>query len=62
MNNEERKNHCYLGDGLYVERTPHHLIFRTGSHRDSECDNIIYMEPSVFENLLEWVRHLKEIK
>lgn len=62
MTPEERQNHCYLGDGVYVESTPHHMILRTGDHRDSHCDNKIYLEQDVLIHLLEWVAHLKHIK
>jgi len=59
MTEEERLNHCYVGDGVYAERTPHNIILRTGSHRDSECDNTIYLDSKVLENFIGWLEHLE---
>lgn len=47
MNNEERQKHAYIGDGVYAESTPAHIILRTGDHRDGFCDNKIYLEQDV---------------
>lgn len=52
MTPEERKNHCYLGDGVYVEWDGEYFILRTGDHRDSHCDNKVYLEPSVYNSLI----------
>jgi hypothetical protein len=57
MNPEERKNHCYLGDGVYAEKTDFHIILRTGSHRDEDCDNKIYLEGHVLNNLSQCLDH-----
>jgi hypothetical protein len=62
MTEDERKNHAYLGDGLYGESTPFHIILRTGDHRDHFCDNRIYLEQSVLEDFLQWIAHLKHIE
>lgn len=58
MNDEERKNHCYLGDGVYAEKTPEFIILRTGDHRDGKCDNKIYLEESVLISFLEWTQRV----
>jgi hypothetical protein len=58
MDEEERKNHCYLGDGVYAEKTPEFIILRTGDHRDSRCDNKIYLEESVLISFLEWINRV----
>jgi hypothetical protein len=61
MNNEERQNHAYLGDAVYVESTPIHIILRTGDHRDGHCDNKIYLEQDILVSFLEWVAHIKHM-
>jgi len=58
MSPEERKNHCYLGDGVYGEWDGFHFILRTGDHRDDKCDNKIYLEESVLINFLEWTQKI----
>lgn len=61
MTPEERENHSYLGDGVYAESTPYHIILRTGDHRDSHCDNKIYLEKHVFINFTEWLLNIKRM-
>lgn len=61
MNDEERENHSYIGDGVYVESTPNHIILRTGDHRDQFCDNKVYLEQDVLVSFLEWITHIKHI-
>lgn len=51
MDEKERDNHSYLGDGVYVQWDGEHFILRTDSHKDSECRNKIYLEPQVAEGL-----------
>lgn len=51
MTDEERENHCYLGDGVYVEYTSDRIILRTGDHRDGLCDAKIYLDDVVLRNL-----------
>lgn len=58
MTPEERKNHTYLGDGVYAEVTPDHLILRTPDHRDELCHNKIYLEGTVLCALLTWIERL----
>jgi len=57
MSPEERKNHAYLGDGVYVENTHEHVILRTGSHRDDDCDNKIYLDAKVLFSLRQCLDH-----
>lgn len=56
MTSEERKNHCYLGDGVYIEwcTQSKQFILRTGDPRDSHCDNKIYLEPSVYNSSISF--------
>ena len=58
MSPEERKNHCYLGDRAYSETTPSEVILRTGSHKDEDCDNKIYLDDSVIENFERFLTHI----
>ncbi len=62
MDEEQRKNHCYLGDGVYVEWDGMHFVLRTGDHRDAHCDNKIYLEPSVLDSLNLFVNHLVKMR
>ena len=48
---KKRENYSYLGDGVYVEWDGMHFVLRTGDHRDSHCDNKIYLEPYVLHAL-----------
>lgn len=57
MTEDERKNHEYLGDGVYIELRPEAIILRTGDHRDTHCENIIYLEPNVLGNMIAWLTH-----
>ena len=61
MTPEERENHSYLGDGVYVEwqAESQHFILRTGDHRDGHCDNKIYLEPSILGNLNLFVSRIE---
>ena len=54
MTPEERENHSYLGDGVYVEWDGEHFILRTGDHRDMYCDNTIYIEPDILDGLIKF--------
>lgn len=59
MTPEERANHCYLGDGVYLEYTPSHIILRAGDHRDTHCDNKIYLEAEVLESMYNAIEKIK---
>lgn len=58
MNSEERKNHCYLGDGVYAEFDGYGIWLRTGNHQDHLCDAKIYMEPDIIDSLNQFVEYL----
>lgn len=61
MNSEERKNHCYLGDGVYAAFDGYGIWLRTGNHQDHLCDDKIYIEPDVMDSLNRFIEHLKII-
>ncbi|HAT1745432.1 hypothetical protein ACF0MN_11010 [Legionella pneumophila] len=64
MNDEQRKNYCYLGDGVYAFFDGDGIWLRTGHHEDALCDDKIYLEPDVLESLnmfVEKVRQRNEI-
>ena len=56
MTPEEIANHHYLGDGVYLECTPEHWILRTGDHRDTFCDNKIYLDNRTLTLLYQYMR------
>lgn len=62
MTEEERLNHAYIGDGVYVEVTPYDIILRTGDHRDALCDNKIHLEEGVLLHLIQFLKDKKIIK
>ena len=55
MTPEERNNHSYIGDGVYVQWDGYGFWLRTGDHRDHLCDNKIYMEIDVLNSLFNFV-------
>lgn len=58
MDKEERKNHSYLGDGVYAQWDGYGFWLRTGDHRDGNCENKIYLEPDILNRLNEFYKHL----
>ena len=67
MTEDERQDHCYLGDGVYIQYSPDEcseLILRTGNHQDHMCDNKIYMDEVVLGNMIEWLisKNIIELK
>lgn len=58
MTEDERKNHSYLGDGVYAQWDDYGLWLRTGDHRDERCDNRIYLEPHVLKSLNQFYSDL----
>ena len=58
MSNEERKNHSYIGDGVYAQWDGYGFWLRTGDHRDHKCDAKIYIEPEVLDSLNQFYEHL----
>ena len=60
MDNEIRKHHCYIGDGVYAEFDGYGIWLRTGNHQqDHLCDDKIYMEPGVMHSLNLFIESLK---
>lgn len=55
MTEDERKNHTYLGDGVYAEFDGYGIWLRTGNHQDHLCDDKIYIEPNVLRGLNKFV-------
>lgn len=63
MSPEERKNHSYIGDGVYAEFEHGRIWLRTGDHRDELCDNKICLEIDVLNSLFDFADfHLKTKK
>lgn len=58
MNEDERKNHCYLGDGVYAEWDGLAIVLRANDHRDGLCTDKIYLEPYVLDNLNTFFNHI----
>lgn len=56
MTEDERLNHVYLGDGVYMELTPRDIILRTGDHRDVFCDNKIHLDQTAVTRLLDFLK------
>ena len=46
----------YLGDSVYVETETQMVKLTTNNGYPDDPRNVIYMEPSVLENLLRWLR------
>jgi hypothetical protein len=46
----------YVGDGVYVKRTPSHVVLTTSN--GSETTNTIYLEAEVVRALRAWFRHV----
>lgn len=51
MNENERENHSYIGDGVYAFFDGYGIRLRTGDHRDGRYDDEIYIEPDVLHSL-----------
>lgn len=58
MEAEERKNHAYIGDGVYAEWDGYHVILRANDHRDTHCTDKIYLEPGVLERINLFYKHM----
>jgi hypothetical protein len=48
------ENPIYLGDAVYATFTDYHVIVTTEHHEPHEANNVIYLEPSVLNKLVEW--------
>lgn len=60
MDSEERKNHSYLGDGVYAQWDGYGFWLRANDHRDHLCTDKIYIEPGVLDTLVQFYKHLTE--
>lgn len=58
MDKEDRKIHCYLGDGVYAQWDGYGFWLRANHHTDEQCTDKIYIEPSVLESFNRWHKHL----
>lgn len=50
----------YLGDGVYIQFDGYGYVLRANHHEEDSCTDQIYIEPSVFENLNLFVKHIKK--
>ena len=48
----------YLGDGVYVD--VENGMLKLTTENGVEADNVIYLEPQVYESLIQYVSHLKQ--
>ena len=62
MTPEERKNYCYLGDGVYAYFDGYGIWLRTGHHEEARCDDKIYLEPNVLNSLNKFNEHVRKEK
>jgi len=53
--------HSYIGDGVYAIFDGYGIWLRTGDHREQLCSNQIYLEPSVYKELIDFKRHIEEV-
>lgn len=58
MDNEDRANHCYVGDGVYAQWDGYGFWLRTEHHTDEKCADRIYIEPGVLDSLNQFYAHL----
>lgn len=61
MNDEERKNYSYLGDGVYSFFDGYGIWLRTGHHDENLCDDKIYLEPDVLFSLNKFDKKVRGI-
>ena len=54
------KTESYLGDGCYVSFDGYQIALKANS--SEYPTDIVYIEPQVWENLVKFVEHLKEVK
>ena len=62
MNDAERMNYSYLGDGVYAYFDGFGIWLRTHHHTAELCDDKIYIEPSVFNSLHQFVKDIEKRK
>jgi hypothetical protein len=52
----DRQKETYLGDGLYASIEQDYMV-RLRTPRD--VDHVVYLEPEVLQNFLNWLKHEK---
>jgi len=52
----------YLGDSVYVGHDKFHIILCTNNNDGRGCVNMIYLDPSVFNALVEYEEKINNFK
>jgi hypothetical protein len=63
MTKKERRNHAYLGDGVYAEFDGYHIVLRANHHTDQMCTDKIYLDEHViacFNDFMNYIRTKKD--
>jgi len=60
MTDEQRANIMYCGDGVYAEFDGYGLWLRANHHKDSQCTDKVYLEPSVLRRVNEFFERRKK--
>lgn len=58
--NDKKDYRSYLGDGVYIDFDGFGYVLRANHHEHGKCSDEIYLEPSVFHNLLSYHNRLIE--
>jgi hypothetical protein len=59
---ENKENHHYIGDGIYLELDSRQIILRTEDSRNDFCTNIIFIEYPELDLINKLVNDFKEKK
>lgn len=59
MTEQERQMHSYLGDGVYAYFDGYSIRLRTGSHKDSDYEQQIWLDPNVLGSLNRFNAHVR---
>jgi hypothetical protein len=51
---------CYLGDGVYAGFDGYHIVLTT-QHGESRPNNIIYLDPNVIAQLLQYLDNMQPL-
>ena len=64
MKDEFNNEATYLGDGVYavLDKNINMVRLTTNSHRVIEADNEIYLEPKVFQALVDFAKRINWLK
>lgn len=57
---QHMQNFVYLGDGVYANCDGYHIWLKVESFADDVPDNLIALEPAVFQSLLINIKKLEE--